>query len=81
MALSTIWIAPIALVDLPAGRSVFVLPIAVVFHGRGIRAASALNDLLENQPVARSVDIDRIRGLTRAGKKIEAIRNGARQTV
>ncbi len=50
------------------------------FTAEGIRTASALNDLLENQPVARSVDIDQIRQLARAGKKIEAIKLVREQT-
>jgi ribosomal protein L7/L12 len=44
------------------------------FTAEGIKAASVLNDLLENQPVTRSVDVDQIRELARAGKKIEAIK-------
>jgi len=46
----------------------------------GVKAASVLNDLLENQPVTRSVDSDRIYQLVREGKKIDAIKLVREQT-
>jgi ribosomal protein L7/L12 len=46
----------------------------------GIKTASVLNDLLENQPATRSIDLDQIQQLTRAGKKIEAIKLVREQT-
>jgi ribosomal protein L7/L12 len=48
--------------------------------GDGVKAASVLDDLLENQPAARSVDIDRIQQLLRDGKKIDAIKLVREQT-
>jgi hypothetical protein len=42
--------------------------------GGEVKAESALNDLLENQPIARGVDADRVRQLVQDGKKIEAIK-------
>ena len=46
----------------------------------GVKASSALNDLLENQPVTRGVDSDRLQQLVREGKKIEAIKLVRAQT-
>jgi ribosomal protein L7/L12 len=46
----------------------------------GVKAASVLNDLLENQPVLTGVDNDRIQQLVREGKKIEAIKLVREQT-
>ena len=46
----------------------------------GVKASSVLSDLLENQPVTRGVDLDRVRQLAHAGQKIEAIRLLREQT-
>jgi ribosomal protein L7/L12 len=46
----------------------------------GVKAESALNDLLENQPGARGVDVDHIRQLVQDGKKIDAIKFVREQT-
>ena len=46
----------------------------------GVTAASALNDLLEKQPITRGVDIDRVRQLVLDGKKIDAIKLVREQT-
>jgi ribosomal protein L7/L12 len=46
----------------------------------GVKAESVLNDLLENQPVTRSVDHDRIYQLVHEGKKIDAIKLVREQT-
>jgi ribosomal protein L7/L12 len=46
----------------------------------GVKASSALNDLLENQPVTRGVDSDRLKQLVREGNKIEAIKLVREQT-
>jgi hypothetical protein len=46
----------------------------------GVKATSALNDLMENQPVTLGVDRDRIQQLVREGKKIEAIKLVREQT-
>ena len=46
----------------------------------GVKAESALNDLLENKSVVSGVDIDRIRQLVQDGKKIEAIKLVREQT-
>ena len=46
----------------------------------GVRAESVLNDLLENQPVVRDVDVDRIRQLVQDDKKIDAIKLVREQT-
>jgi ribosomal protein L7/L12 len=46
----------------------------------GIKAASALNDLLEQPPLLPGVDVDRIRQLVQDGKKIEAIKLVREQT-
>jgi hypothetical protein len=40
----------------------------------GVKASSTLNDLLENQPVTRGVDVERVQQLVREGKKIEAVK-------
>jgi ribosomal protein L7/L12 len=46
----------------------------------GVKAESVLNDLLENSPVARGVDVDHIRQLVQDGKKIDAIKLVREQT-
>jgi hypothetical protein len=46
----------------------------------GVEASSVLNDLLQNPPITRGVDIERIRQLVDAGKKIEAIKLVREQT-
>jgi ribosomal protein L7/L12 len=46
----------------------------------GVKAASVLNDLLENQPVTRGVDVELIRQLVHEGKKIDAIKLVREQT-
>ncbi len=46
----------------------------------GVKAASTLNDLLENQPVAPGVDVERVRQLVSDGQKIEAIKLVRQQT-
>lgn len=46
----------------------------------GVKAESALNDLLENQPIARGIEVDHLRQLVADGKKIEAIKLVREQT-
>ena len=46
----------------------------------GVKAESKLNDLLEQPPIVRGVDIDHIRQLVQDGKKIEAIKLVREQT-
>jgi ribosomal protein L7/L12 len=46
----------------------------------GVKAESALNDLLEQQPIAPGVDVDHIRQLVQDGKKIDAIKFVREQT-
>jgi ribosomal protein L7/L12 len=51
------------------------------FSADGIKVSSVLSDLLEGKPApAAGVDIDQIQQLTRAGKKIEAIKLVREQT-
>jgi ribosomal protein L7/L12 len=46
----------------------------------GVKVHSALSDLLEGKPAPAGVDVDQIQQLTRAGKKIEAIKLVREQT-
>lgn len=46
----------------------------------GVKASSLLNDLLDNQPVTRGVDIEGVQQLVREGKKIEAVKLVREQT-
>jgi hypothetical protein len=52
----------------------------LLLTGEGVRAASTLNDLLEQSSIRHSVDVDAINDLLRQGKKIEAIRLYRQQT-
>jgi ribosomal protein L7/L12 len=46
----------------------------------GVKASSVLNDLLQNPPITRSVDVERVQQLVNEGKKIEAIKLVREQT-